>query len=170
MLLFYRMFPYYKKTDYRISVIYFCTLAAILVWCAAAISVPFLRQGSALESRSAGLITFFFAPVCHQMPDRCFHLVGQAMPLCSRCSGIYLGALSGVLFFPVLRNKFLFEIPKRRVLIFSLLPLLLEVSLSKIGLYDGGLIIRFISGLIPGAVSVFYVLPSLNKMISKKEV
>ncbi len=33
--------------------------------------------------------------VCHQIPDRTIHLAGQALPLCARCSGIYLGAVLG---------------------------------------------------------------------------
>ena len=33
--------------------------------------------------------------VCHQIPERTIHLAGQALPLCARCSGIYLGAVIG---------------------------------------------------------------------------
>lgn len=36
--------------------------------------------------------------VCHQIPERTIHLAGQALPLCARCSGIYLGAMLGFLF------------------------------------------------------------------------
>ncbi|MCS7261586.1 MAG: DUF2085 domain-containing protein [Anaerolineae bacterium] len=33
--------------------------------------------------------------VCHQLPERSFHLAGEQLPLCARCSGTFLGALSG---------------------------------------------------------------------------
>jgi uncharacterized membrane protein len=36
--------------------------------------------------------------VCHQIPERTIHLAGQALPLCARCSGIYLGAMVGFAF------------------------------------------------------------------------
>lgn len=36
--------------------------------------------------------------VCHQIPERTIHLAGQALPLCARCSGIYLGAMVGFVF------------------------------------------------------------------------
>ena len=36
--------------------------------------------------------------VCHQIPERTIHLAGQALPLCARCSGIYLGAAIGFTF------------------------------------------------------------------------
>ena len=35
--------------------------------------------------------------VCHQRPDRSFHLHGVQMPVCARCAGLYLGAGLGVL-------------------------------------------------------------------------
>jgi len=30
--------------------------------------------------------------VCHQLPARSFHMLGVALPVCARCTGIYLGA------------------------------------------------------------------------------
>ncbi len=34
--------------------------------------------------------------ICHQIPARTFHLGGHPLPLCARCTGIYLGALLAV--------------------------------------------------------------------------
>jgi uncharacterized membrane protein len=33
--------------------------------------------------------------ICHQIPERSFHLGGHQLPLCARCTGIYMGALAG---------------------------------------------------------------------------
>jgi uncharacterized membrane protein len=33
--------------------------------------------------------------ICHQIPGRSFHIDGHQLPLCARCTGIYLGALIG---------------------------------------------------------------------------
>ncbi len=33
--------------------------------------------------------------ICHQIPDRSFHIDGHQLPLCARCSGTFLGALVG---------------------------------------------------------------------------
>lgn len=58
---------------------------------------------------------------CHQLSDRSFHLCGFQLPLCARCTGIFLGL---VLFGPVLC---------------ALLPLNMYVSLFFVGamLVDG---------------------------------
>ena len=34
--------------------------------------------------------------VCHQLPDRSFHVAGFQLPVCARCLGIYVGASVGV--------------------------------------------------------------------------
>lgn len=36
--------------------------------------------------------------VCHQIDARSFHIGGHALPLCARCSGMYLGAMLGLIF------------------------------------------------------------------------
>jgi uncharacterized membrane protein len=36
--------------------------------------------------------------VCHRISERSFHLIERPMPLCARCSGMYLGALVGLVF------------------------------------------------------------------------
>jgi uncharacterized membrane protein len=33
--------------------------------------------------------------ICHQIPDRSFHLAGHRLPLCARCTGTYLGVAVG---------------------------------------------------------------------------
>jgi uncharacterized membrane protein len=33
--------------------------------------------------------------ICHQIPDRSFHLNGHQLPLCARCTGTYLGTAVG---------------------------------------------------------------------------
>src|SRR5574341_842745 len=33
--------------------------------------------------------------ICHQIGERSFHIAGQQLPLCARCTGIYMGVLTG---------------------------------------------------------------------------
>src|SRR5262249_31790615 len=41
--------------------------------------------------------------ICHQRPERSFFLWSHQMPVCARCTGIYLGAALTVLLTPVTR-------------------------------------------------------------------
>lgn len=36
--------------------------------------------------------------VCHRIPERSFHIEGRPMPLCARCSGMYLGAMAALVY------------------------------------------------------------------------
>lgn len=38
------------------------------------------------------------APTCHQRVDRSYHLGSYQLPVCSRCQGIYLGYIIGILY------------------------------------------------------------------------
>lgn len=62
-------------------------------------------------------VFFFFPPVtvlnkthligyaiCHQIPSRTFHINGVPLPLCARCTGIYLGALLALAGLSVLKR------------------------------------------------------------------
>ncbi len=61
-----------------------------------------LVLGTWLYSTPAGLLGKADAigyAVCHRIELRSFHLGDRALPLCSRCSGMYLGAMLGFLYY-----------------------------------------------------------------------
>lgn len=74
--------------------------------------------------------------VCHQLPDRSFHIAGVQLPVCARCTGLYLGALLGIVA--------LFAVPRshvtcsraRTLLIIAGLPTLVTVGTAALGLWD----------------------------------
>jgi uncharacterized membrane protein len=43
--------------------------------------------------------------VCHRIPERSFHIGDYQLPLCARCSGMYLGAVTGLVFQSILGWK-----------------------------------------------------------------
>jgi uncharacterized membrane protein len=43
--------------------------------------------------------------VCHRIDVRSFHILERPLPLCARCSGMYLGALVGLLFQVLISGK-----------------------------------------------------------------
>jgi uncharacterized membrane protein len=74
-------------------------LAAL--WAAAIVAAPFGLTAAAHEVRVATGLTYVGASyICHQRPERSFHLDGHQLPVCARCTGLYLAApigLAGVL-------------------------------------------------------------------------
>lgn len=164
------MFPYYKYSDNRLSYVYIALLAAVLSWLFLILSVPWLAEGNAGCRQLAAAVTLFFSPVCHQIPSRCFFINGHALPVCARCSGLYFGFLTGIVLFPLVRRRFLFRTPPRYVLFLTALPAAIDAILEKTGIWEGTLSMRFLTGLMLGAAALFYVLPQLNRIITKNEV
>ena len=68
-------------------------IAAAVGWAVALVLAPSI----AARPDASPLYAFAFgiyaagSIVCHQLPDRSFHLWGVQMPVCARCTGIYIG-------------------------------------------------------------------------------
>ena len=74
-------------------------LAAVVGWAALLVSAPLLGQGTAggVGPAVAASVYFSGALVCHHRTERSFHLAGAQLPVCGRCTGLYLFAAAGVL-------------------------------------------------------------------------
>lgn len=49
-----------------------------------------------MQDTLLSIVRFLFSGICHQLPERCLHYEGQALPLCARCTGTFLGILSAL--------------------------------------------------------------------------
>jgi hypothetical protein len=65
-----------------------------VVWASAVLLAPLL---AGMGRGATGLLYALGAAVCHQRPDRSFHWVGVQLPVCARCTGVYIGAAVGAL-------------------------------------------------------------------------
>ena len=70
-------------------------VAATVTWALLLPLVPFLASRPHATSIGAALLIAAYAiggVICHQLPERSFHLWTAQMPVCARCAGIYFGA------------------------------------------------------------------------------
>ena len=81
-----------ESTDFR-SPWRWCLLLGCIGWLALVFAPPF--GGS-----HADVVRGLFHTVCHQNPARSFHLLGEPIGVCHRCTGLYLGFAAGVLVWP----------------------------------------------------------------------
>ncbi len=59
--------------------------------------------------------------VCHRLPSHSFQIFGRSMPLCARCSGIYLGIIMTLLVIVLGGRVRYAQYPPRRILLVLLL-------------------------------------------------
>ena len=75
----------------------FAFVALAVVWALMLPAAPFAASRSLSTSSSASstlaLVVYRIGRlICHQRPERSFHLFGAQLPVCARCTGIYAGA------------------------------------------------------------------------------
>jgi uncharacterized membrane protein len=110
--------------------------------------------------------------VCHRISERSFHILERPMPLCARCSGMYLGALVGLIFQAVVSSRKAFGPPWKLIPFFGVLFVafaadgfnsflhLMEVDLF---VYEPDNLYRLITGTGMGLVIAVAVFPAFNQ-------
>jgi uncharacterized membrane protein len=73
--------------------------------------------------------------VCHRIDERSFHVDGRQLPLCARCSGMYLGAMLGLAFLSLTYRRNAGTPPKAVIAILVLFGLAFAVDGSNSYLY-----------------------------------
>lgn len=87
--------------------------------------------------------------ICHQRPERSFFLAGHQLPVCARCTGLYLSAAVGLVAWLVLkaggwRPGAIDPRVARTVFIVAALPTVVSLSTGALGMWDGSNLTRAI--------------------------
>jgi uncharacterized membrane protein len=139
--------------------VWMATLAVVGAWNLAILLAPVARA-SGIYSLSTPLYTFF-GFICHQMPSRSFYIEGEPFGVCSRCFGVYFGLLVGVLIYPLWRSLDEIEPLPRFWLFLSLVPMIIDWSLTFLGIWENTHLSRLITGLILGIACSTYIVPAV---------
>jgi uncharacterized membrane protein len=139
------------------------TLAVAIL--AAIIAAPLLQSSG--HPLFATNIYSAFSFVCHQIPERSFHLFGNKFAVCSRCTGIYAGIGLAVLAYPLTRSLKQTATPRLVWLFLAAAPLAVDWSLGYFSIWQNNHASRFGTGFLLGAACVFYILPGLIELSSK---
>ena len=134
-------------------------LAVVFIWVFAIILAP-LTKANGIAAISSPLY-LFFSFICHQIPDRSFHVEGEQFGVCSRCFGVYFGLLFGFAIYPLWRRIEETEPVARFWLFLSLIPIAIDWSLTVIGIWENTQISRFVTGLILGVSCATFIVPAL---------
>ena len=108
-----------------------------------------------------------FSFVCHQIPERSFHLYGSQFAVCSRCTGIYAGIALAALAYPLIRSLKRTDTPRLVWLFLAAAPLGIDWSLGYFSIWQNNHVSRFATGFLLGAVAIFFILPGLIELSSR---
>jgi uncharacterized membrane protein len=99
--------------------------------------------------------------VCHQRPERSFHLAGIQMPVCARCFGLYLAGAIGLAGAWVVRSR-VSGSAARVVLAVAALPMAVTVALELIGAITTSNMTRMSTGLPLGLAAGLVIVGALT--------
>jgi uncharacterized membrane protein len=125
-------------------------IAVAIGWGAAILAAPLVRGPAdrALAPRLAALTYVIGALVCHQRPERSFHLGGAQLPICARCAALYGGGAVGLIGWLLVRTRISRDVTRRlfmRALLVSSVPIVVTLTTSAIGFWDPANAFRAIS-------------------------
>lgn len=110
--------------------------------------------------------------VCHQMAERSFIFDGMQMPLCARCTGIYIGAFFAFCFFFLKKrmgNGRPFSITQALLTGLAVLPVGIDGVGSYLGFWESSQLMRIFSGSLVGAVVPGFLLMAVNMDTKKRD-
>ena len=142
------------------------SFAAVILFIVAAILTAPLAQATGHRALAAAIYGGF-SFVCHQIPERSFHLAGHKFAVCSRCMGIYSGLAVAALGYPLARSLKRTDTPSLIWLFVAAAPLAIDWSLGYFSIWENNHLSRFSSGALLGAAAVFYILPGIIELSSR---
>jgi uncharacterized membrane protein len=130
---------------------------AALAWLALLVATPIGPAWLSAVMYSVGSF------ICHQLPERSFHLGAFQIPVCGRCLGIYAGfaIASGVHVLALSTySRPLTTVTARAVIVAGALPTAVTLALEWSGVWRGSNIVRAIAGGVLG-ISIALVVMSV---------
>ena len=134
-------------------------LAVVSIWVLLIVAAP-VAKANGFAAFSSPLY-HFFSFICHQMPERSFHVAGEQFGVCSRCFGVYFGLVAGFVIYPLWRNIADIEPLPRFWLFASMIPIGVDWSLTVFGIWENNHFSRFVTGLILGVACATYIVPAI---------
>jgi uncharacterized membrane protein len=151
------------RRDSRIFVVVWSLLASV----ASLIVITTVAAPIALSRGQPGfseVIYQAFSYICHQIPERSFHLAGHPFAVCSRCTGLYAGFAFATLALPLARSLKRTDTPHLIWLLLSGVPLAIDFGLTYFGVWENNHFTRLTTGALFGAVAALYVVPGLIEL------
>lgn len=134
-------------------------LAVAALWLCLIMAAPIAKAHGLLAISSP--LYYFFSFLCHQFPERSFHIDGEPFAVCSRCFGVYAGLLAGFVSYPLWRSVDNVEPLPRVWLFLSIIPISVDWALTFFGIWENTHLSRFVTGGILGFACGTFIVPSI---------
>jgi uncharacterized membrane protein len=123
---------------------------------------PFALQGGPGVSTAAVFLYHGASLICHQRPERSFHLAAVQLPVCARCTGLYMSGAAGALVAWAGWQRPAVPRGTRTILIVLAMPTALTFAAELVGLAHPSNTVRAVAALPLGAAAGWIFVRSLR--------
>jgi uncharacterized membrane protein len=136
---------------------------AALAWSALILIAPWALVRGGWLSSAAAVLYQGASLICHQRPERSFHLAGAQLPVCARCAGLYFSGAGGAIA-ACLGWQRRVEAPRgtRAVLVVAAVPTIATVAIELLRLGSPSNELRALSAIPLGAAAGWIFVRSLR--------
>jgi uncharacterized membrane protein len=157
--------PRNRRPEKTLLWTYILTFIVFAVFLGGIFLAPWLRSRSSVW---AGLVYAVYSPFCHQLPERSLSCFGHPLSVCSRCLGIYLGVLGGLLLYPLIRGWRPVRMPEKRVFFLLSAPIILDSAANITKLWNSPNAVRLATGFLWGLLLPFYFITGVVDLLRQR--
>ena len=153
---------YTRQTTQRPVWFWLISVVIALTFCSLILTAPLAAANN--HPSVAFVLYRGFGTFCHQLPERSFFIAGHQFAVCARCTGLYAGFALMLLVYPLIRPLRSAVLPPTKWLFLAAVPLCVDFSLTFLGIWENTHTSRLLTGLLLGAVTVFYIVPGIVEL------
>ena len=151
----------------RQKLVYGFILTIAVVWCAGFMLAPLWAGKEGFRGGFSAFLYDFYAKNCHQEDERSFHILGNQLGVCSRCTVIYFGFLLSTFIYPFVRKLNNFELPALWILLAGVALIGIDAGLDIFDIWKNTFLSREITGSILGLILPFFIIPGSLRIIEE---
>jgi uncharacterized membrane protein len=138
--------------------------ALAVLWAATLVAVPLaLAKDAGVAAPFSALVYHASGRICHQRPERSFHVSGVQVPVCARCLGLYVSGAAGALAALVFaRRGTLGSTRGRAWLAVAALPTAITFAIEAAGVAYPSSLVRALAALPLGGVAAWMFVAALR--------
>lgn len=122
--------------------------AGALLWAVTIVASPLAVRHGGRPAVAAAFVYEAARRICHQRPERSFHLASVQLPVCGRCTGLYFAAAAGAaLAWTARRPTAVSARSSRLLLAVAALPMAASVAAELAGIAASSNVARLASAL-----------------------
>ena len=146
------------QDTYKLTVVKILLFFLLLIWC---LGIIFTQVSPDFAGKLVitKILNYAYSLVCHQTDSDLLHLDNNHFLACTRCTGLYFGALIFIILLIV--KPFKVKRGLKPFFFFSA-PLIVDALAISMGIYNYSAAFTFVTGFMCGAITIIYIINTIE--------